>query len=97
MKLATDTNGDVVQALGFNSSTTQNTAITATSASLSMPSHTKVVRIYVTEACFIAMNEAATTSHMPMPSGAVEYFTVTKSATINVIGTTGLMYVTEMN
>ena len=43
------------------------------------------------------MNEAATTSHMPMPSGAVEYFTVTKSATINVIGTTGLMYVTEMN
>jgi len=97
-KLALDGNMNAIQAFTFANSTTQAHTITDASTAVSATDQENtVVRILATSDCFVAIAEPATVSSMPILEGCTEYFSRPAGASISVIGTDGILYVTEMN
>lgn len=72
----------------------------SSAASPAFSSQTSVVRVVSTTDCFVRFdaNPTATTSHMYLPAGVVEYFLVTSGHRIAGIqrSAAGNLYVTEM-
>lgn len=82
---------------------TQTAAFTGTSAAISnaVGSQTRVVRLYATQDCYVAVGASptATTSDMPLPAGAIEYIKINPGEKVAAvqISTGGNLHVTEMS
>lgn len=80
--------------------TSQTVAIGATSVqSSAVDSNTSLIRLFSTVDCFITVgsNPTATTSHMILPAGIVEYIGITGGHKLAVIrnSASGTLYMTE--
>ena len=97
-KLALDDNQNAIQAFTFSNSTTKAHPITdASTTVVATDPKNSMVRIVATSDCFVSMGTAATITSMPLMAGSTEYFSRPQGLAIKVIGTDGILYVTEMN
>jgi len=98
VRLVTDDNGNVVQALHPKRTVVLNVSTvnqTATDALLGI----EVVRLCATEACYVRFGAVSTVNDVFLPAGVPEYFTLRGDSFISCIKTsagagTGILHIT---
>lgn len=83
--LARDANGAVIASPHAANIDNQQITIAATSASVTLPTWAKFVRLHAEAACRVSFDGAASATSMRMSAGQTEYFGVIPGGTVAAI------------
>ena len=97
-RIATDTNGNQIQALRAILPTTRVALTTESQEVPRVRFSTTIVRLVCDTTCWFRVGKGCTPDNGAfLPAGVVEYISITEGQNIHCVGSTGSLYVSEMS